>query len=76
MNDRKLVIAAVLAVLVIVTLTSPRWHRKPATVPPTRLHVLAVGDSVQWGGVKGEIVSCCVVPHGKTVIVEIRMKGE
>ena len=53
-------------------------HPRPAPVPApvSRLHVLAVGDSVQVGGVKGEIVKCCVVPNGRSVVVEIRTKGE
>ena len=56
----------------------PTWVSGCAPAVPAapvgRLHVLAVGDSVQWGGVKGEIVKCAVVPNGKTVIVEIQTK--
>jgi len=56
------------------------WRPKPVLVQPTpvtpsRLHVLAVGDSVQWGSVKGEIVKGCVVPHGRSMILEIETKG-
>jgi len=53
---------------------------RPAPIAPvveqarpeaSRLHVLVAGDSVQVGGVKGEITKCVVVPHGKMMVVEI-----
>jgi len=46
-----------------------------AGVVTSRVHVLAPGDSVQWGGMTGEIIQGWIVPHGRNVVLELETKG-
>ena len=71
MNDRKLVIAAVLTVLAIAVLTSPRWSRKPAPVPAP---VTQCWGLEQWH-VEGDSVILLKF-HKMPDTVEIQAKGE
>lgn len=54
---------------------APAVQPVPMDTTASHTHVLVPGDSVQWGGMTGEILRGWIVPHGKKVVLELDTRG-
>ena len=68
------VIGAVVT-LAIAGFLSEHIHPAPSA-PRMAVKILAVGDTIQVSGLKGEITGLCIVPNGRTVVAELRLTKE